>query len=75
MSSRNTGATVARVSPNQPATPMRSTRQPDEVWDPIKAEAEERGLTVTDVVREALQEHTARRERGSLSGRTSRAPM
>lgn len=41
--------------PNQPATPVRSVRIPDELWDALRARADERGETVTDVVLRALR--------------------
>jgi hypothetical protein len=44
---------VARV-PNQPATPGRSIRIPDDLWEAALAKAEERGETVTPVVIAAL---------------------
>lgn len=48
------------VSPNQPKTPVRALRLDDDTWDAVKAEAVERGITASDVVREALQEHLER---------------
>lgn len=41
--------------PNQPATPGRSIRIPDELWDALRARADERGETVTDVVLRAIR--------------------
>ena len=43
--------------PNQPATPHRSIRVPDEVWDAAKRIARDRGETVTDVVLRALRRY------------------
>jgi hypothetical protein len=40
--------------PNQPATPNRTIRVPDELWDEAKRIAHDRGETVTDVVLRAL---------------------
>jgi hypothetical protein len=45
--------------PNQPATPNRSVRCPDEVWLPAKAKAEDNGETITDVVNRLLKEYAA----------------
>jgi NRPS condensation-like uncharacterized protein len=41
--------------PNQPATPVRSLRIPDDVWDALRERADERGETVTDVVLRAIR--------------------
>lgn len=43
--------------PNQPATPHRTVRVPDEVWEEAKRIAEDRGETVTDVVLRALRRY------------------
>ena len=43
--------------PNQPKTPARAVRIDDETWESIKAEAERRKITASDVVREALTKH------------------
>lgn len=43
--------------PNQPATPHRSVRVPDEVWEEAKRIAADRGETVTDVVLRALRRY------------------
>jgi len=43
----------ARV-PNQEATPRRTFRSPDEVWEPAKRVAKDRGETLTDVLNRAL---------------------
>lgn len=40
--------------PNQPKTPQRTVRVPDEVWDAAKAKATERGDNLSDVIRRAL---------------------
>ena len=47
--------------PNQPKTQMRGVRIPDAVWDAILIEATERGLSASDVMREAIVEHIERR--------------
>lgn len=43
--------------PNQPKTTARAVRIDDETWDAVRAEAERRGLTASDIVREALAKH------------------
>lgn len=49
--------------PNQPKTPARAVRVDDETWDQVKAEAVERGEYASDVVRRALQEYFAKKNR------------
>lgn len=46
--------------PNQPKTPMHSFRCADELWEAAKSTAEQRGETVTDVLRKALQRYVKR---------------
>lgn len=41
--------------PNQPKTPMRSFRIPDDLYEAAQRKARDEGRTVTDVVREALE--------------------
>jgi hypothetical protein len=48
---------VARLMPNQPKTPIRSVRIPDEEWRAAQARAAERGETVTDLIRRALRRY------------------
>ena len=43
--------------PNQPATPNRTMRIPDEVWLEVQRIAADRGETVTDVVMRALRRY------------------
>lgn len=43
--------------PNQPKTPIRAVRIEAALWAAAKAEAEERGETVSDVIRRALQRY------------------
>lgn len=43
--------------PNQPKTPHRTMRIPDELWDPAMAKARTQGETVTDVVKRALEDY------------------
>lgn len=40
--------------PNQPATPNRTVRVPDELWEAAKRKAADRGETVTAVILRAL---------------------
>lgn len=54
-----TPATLRRV-PNQPKTPQRTIRVPDDLWAAAKAKADERGETVTDVLVRALQRYVKR---------------
>ena len=49
--------------PNQPKTPARAVRIDDATWEAVKAEAERRGETATDVVRRALNAHLRETER------------
>lgn len=41
--------------PNQPRTPSRNVRVSDELWEAAKQQASERGETVADVIRRALE--------------------
>src|SRR5690348_15171961 len=41
--------------PNQPKTQGRTVRVDDETWEAVKAEAERRGVTTSEVVRIALR--------------------
>lgn len=43
--------------PNQPATPNRTVRVPDELWEAVMRKAQERGETVTDVIIRALKRY------------------
>lgn len=40
---------------------MRSVRVPENVWNEAKAKADERGESVSDVVREALERYLRKR--------------
>ena len=40
--------------PNQPATPNRTIRVPDEVWEAARRKAQDRGETITAVIIRAL---------------------
>ena len=48
--------------PNQPRpdNPARNVRVEDTLWDAAKAKAAERGETVSDVIRRALQRYVRR---------------
>lgn len=52
-------ATIRRV-PNQPKTPVRTFRIPDDLWNAAQAKAADRGETVSDVVRKALERYVKR---------------
>ena len=54
-----TPATVGRV-PNKPKTPMRSLRVADDLWEAAQAKAQERGESVSDVIRKALERYVKR---------------
>jgi antitoxin component of RelBE/YafQ-DinJ toxin-antitoxin module len=43
--------------PNQPATPNRAIRVPDDLWWAAQRVAKDRGETVSDVVRRALERY------------------
>jgi predicted DNA-binding protein len=43
--------------PNQPRTPNRSIRIPDEIFVPASERAKAEGRTLSDVVRELLSEY------------------
>lgn len=43
--------------PNQPKTPNRTIRVPDEVWRAAKRVAADRGETITDVIVRALKRY------------------
>ncbi len=46
--------------PNQPKTPARAVRISDEVWAALRDVADRKELTVSDVVRLALEDFLAR---------------
>ena len=46
--------TDAPPAPNQPATPNRTVRVPDEVWEAAKRVAADRDETLTEVIIRAL---------------------
>lgn len=43
--------------PNQPATPTHSVRVPEELWEAALRIASDRGETVSDVIRRALERY------------------
>lgn len=43
--------------PNQPKTPLRSVRVPEDLWQAAKVRASEKGETVTDVMTRALRRY------------------
>ena len=43
--------------PNQPKTPTRAFRVPDEIWNDVVKLAVRRGVPVTEIVRLALQKY------------------
>ncbi len=55
--------TVGSV-PNQPKTPPRSVRVPDDLWSAARVRAAENGETVTDVLIRALEAYVSDDNRG-----------
>ena len=49
-------------STNRPVgkTPLRAIRIQPDIWDAVKAKAEQNGETVSDIVREAIQQYLAK---------------
>ena len=56
----HTPGTLTRV-PNQPKTPVRGVRVPDELWEAAKAKAVERGEDLSTVIRAALERYVKRK--------------
>lgn len=58
--------TPAKLSavPNQPKTPQRTVRVPDDVWHEAKATADQRGETLSEVIRQALERYIRKHRRG-----------
>lgn len=50
-----------RSVPNTPGTPRRTIRVPDSLWDAAAAKAAERGESLSDVLRRALERYVKRR--------------
>lgn len=48
------------LMPNAPKTPLRSFRIPDEVYKAAQSKAAEKGESVSDVVRRALERYVKR---------------
>lgn len=46
--------------PNQPKTPLRSVRVPDELWNAALAKARLEGVSLTAVIRTGLQQFVTR---------------
>lgn len=51
--------------PNMPATPVRSIRIPDEVWEELRRRADDRGETITAVVLRALRAYLREHDTGA----------
>lgn len=51
---------MMRGVPNTPGTPRRTIRVANELWDAAQAKAEERGESVSDVIRRALERYVKR---------------
>jgi hypothetical protein len=49
-----------QTMPNQPKTPARSVRIPDELWQAVQVKASETGETATDVITRALRRYVKR---------------
>jgi predicted HicB family RNase H-like nuclease len=49
------------VSPNQPKTPIKCFRIPVDLYEAAQAKAAERGESVSEVVRKALERYVKRR--------------
>lgn len=60
MSTVNTPEILGRV-PNQPKTPLKSFRIPDDLYRAAQAKATERGETVSEIVRAALERYVKRK--------------
>lgn len=43
--------------PNQEATPRRTVRVPDEVWEAARRKAADEGKTITEVIVDALKRY------------------
>lgn len=52
-----------RDVPNQPKTPQRAIRIPDDLWQAAKAIARDRGETLSEVIRDALTDYVKRHRR------------
>jgi predicted transcriptional regulator len=52
-------------------TTIRGIRVPDTLWDAAKAKAELEGRSVSDVIREALEDYVSKRRASAASGRES----
>lgn len=54
---------MLRGVPNQPKTPLRSFRIPDELWEAAKSKAAARGEDLSTVVRAALRRYVKRNDK------------
>jgi predicted HicB family RNase H-like nuclease len=52
---------MMRGVPNTPGTPRHTVRVKHELWDAALARAEERGESVSDVIRRALERYVKRK--------------
>lgn len=43
--------------PNQPKTPARAVRVPDDLWNAARAKADSRGDSLSQIIREALRRY------------------
>ena len=53
--------------PNQPKTPLRSVRVPDDVWTAAQAQAAERGETVSQVIVRSLRRYGSTKPRRNIA--------
>lgn len=51
--------TMRGVTPNAPKTPIRGVRVPDDLWQAAQAKAAAEGRTVSEVVREMLEQYVS----------------
>jgi hypothetical protein len=54
---------MIRRVPNQPKTPIRSIRIPEELWDELKQAAAEDGTDVSTIMRAQAERYLKRRKR------------
>ena len=50
--------------PNQPRTPIRGIRVPDELWEAAQQVAADKGETVSDEVRRSLERYVKKATKG-----------
>lgn len=56
MTAVSTPATIGTM-PNKPKTPLRAVRISDDLWQAAQAKANEKGESVSDVIRRALERY------------------